>query len=133
MGLPKHKPETDLKTIQCGTCGVWHAIPQAMFDTCYEEGGFWHCPNGHSRGYSEGSLRSQLEKEKKRREWAEHNAQKMRQKAEQAESRRAAQKAATTRLQKRIKAGTCPCCKRTFRQLNIHMKKMHPDYEPGTD
>jgi len=97
-----------LVTMQCGYCGVWHAIPERMYDKCVEEGGFWHCPNGHSRGFSDGSLRKQLEKEQKRRKWAEENAQNARDRAAKSERRRVAQKAATTRLKKRVKAGVCP-------------------------
>ena len=130
MGLPNQHLDTKLKVIQCGTCGVWHAIPQAMFDTCYQEGGYWRCPNGHSRGYSEGSIRKELEKEKKRRKWAEENAQRAREEADEAERRRKAQKAATTRLRNRAKAGICPCCNRHFKQLEAHMANKHPDFTP---
>lgn len=117
-----------LKILQCGTCGVYHAIPAAMYNTCLVEGGFWNCPNGHSRGFSEGSLRSDLEKETKRRKWAEQNAINARKEADEAERRRAAQKSATTRLKNRAKAGVCPCCNRTFKQLAAHMKNKHPEY-----
>ena len=120
----------ELRVIQCGTCGVWHAIPEVKFQKCRDEGGFWYCPNGHSRGYSEGSIYQQLEKEKKRREWAEKHADNMRAQAAEAERRRVAQKAATTRLRKRVKAGICPCCSRHFKQLAAHMKRKHPEYQP---
>jgi len=124
---------TELKTIQCLTCGVWHSLPQVMFDTCYKEGGFWFCPNGHQRGYSEGSTAKQLEKEKKRREWAEQRAERLREEAGESERRRIAQKAATTRLRNRAKAGVCPCCNRTFKQLAAHMKNKHPDFKSEED
>jgi len=128
MGFPNQKTETDLKIIQCGTCGVWHGIPQVMFDSCYQEGGFWTCPNGHSRGYGEGSTAKQLEKEIKRRKWAEENALSARKEAKKSELRRIAQKGVTTRLKNRAKAGVCPCCNRTFKQLAAHMKNKHPDF-----
>ena len=119
---------TKLEVIQCGTCGVWHAIPKTMFDTCFTEGGFWHCPNGHSRGYSEGSIKKQLEKEIKRRKWAEESNKNLREKNKTLGNRLSAQKAATTRMKKRSAAGVCPCCKRTFSQLARHMKSQHPSY-----
>ncbi len=120
--------DTVLKVMQCGTCGVWHAIPEIMFNNCYEQGGFWTCPNGHGRGYVEGSVRKQLEQEKKRREWAESNAKRLQKEADESERRRIAQKAATTRLKNRAKAGVCPCCNRTFKQLAAHMKNKHPGF-----
>lgn len=128
MGLSLLDPSTTLQTLQCGRCGVWHAIPQSMYDTSVEEGGFWHCPNGHSRGFSEGSIKKQLEKEKRRREWAEADAKRQREQAEENERRRAAQKGATTRLRNRAKAGVCPCCNRTFKQLAAHMANKHPGF-----
>ena len=128
MGLPNAKPETTLKELQCGSCGVWHAIPQTMFDSAYQEGGTWCCTNGHRRGYIEGSIYLQLEKEKKRREWAEQSAKNARKDADEAERRRIAQKAATTRLRNRAKAGICPCCSRHFKQLKAHMDNKHPDF-----
>lgn len=136
MGLSRQITETELKAIQCGTCGIWHAIPLILFDTCYSEGGFWHCPNGHQRGYSKGNLHTQLEqkekelqREKQRREWAEQNLEEARKATNTAEARRVAQKAATTRLANRAKAGICPCCNRTFKQLAAHMKNKHADYK----
>lgn len=128
MTILNLKNDTELCSLQCGTCGVWHAIPKTMYNTCFEEGGFWTCPNGHSRGFNDSSLRKQLEKETKRRKWAEQNAENARNDAAETERRRIAQKAATTRLKNRAKAGVCPCCTRTFKQLSAHMKNKHPEY-----
>ena len=97
------KTETTLKTMQCGTCGVSHAIPVVMFDRCYEEGGFWHCPNGHQRGYSEGSICKQLEKEKKRREWAEKNSLACVDEINALSRQLSAQKGVNTRMKNRAK------------------------------
>lgn len=33
------------------------------------------------------------------------------------------------KLKRRVKAGVCPCCKRTFKQLVAHMKHKHPDFD----
>ena len=29
----------------------------------------------------------------------------------------------------RAKAGVCPCCNRTFRQMALHMRNKHPDFK----
>ena len=34
----------------------------------------------------------------------------------------------TSMLEKRIGVGSCPCCKRNFKQLARHMKSKHPSY-----
>ena len=120
---------TDLKAIQCTSCGVFHAIPTAMYDHKLDYGGYWYCPNGHRIGYGEGNLSKQLQKEKTRRQWAEDNAARSRKQADQSERRRIAQKAARTRLKNRVSAGVCPCCNRTFKQLAAHMKNKHPEYK----
>jgi hypothetical protein len=32
------------------------------------------------------------------------------------------------KLRERARAGVCPCCHRTFKQLAAHMANKHPDY-----
>ena len=117
-----------LKTLQCGTCGVHHAIPSERYNSSLKEGGYWFCPNGHERGFSEGSTSAKLKKEIKRREWAESNAKAAQEEAAKAKRSLSAQKAANTRLKNRAKAGVCPCCNRTFKQLAAHMANKHPDF-----
>lgn len=41
-----------------------------------------------------------------------------------------AQKGVVTRIKNRISKGVCPCCNRTFGDLERHMKTKHPDYAP---
>jgi hypothetical protein len=41
---------------------------------------------------------------------------------------RRAEKAAKTRIKNRISKGVCPCCNRTFQDLQRHMTTKHPDY-----
>ena len=127
--LAKIKHTATLQTIECGTCGIIHAIPETLYDSCYEEGGFWHCPLGHSRGWSEGkierdeaSLKTKLDRAIKEKEWAEQNANNQKKKA-------TALKGQVTKLKNRAKAGVCPCCNRTFKQLASHMKNKHPEFK----
>lgn len=44
------------------------------------------------------------------------------------EYQRRAQKGQNTRLKKRIAAGVCPCCNRSFANLREHMAGQHPDF-----
>jgi 50S ribosomal subunit-associated GTPase HflX len=117
----------DLTELQCGKCGVWHAIPTAMYVTCRDEGGFWHCPNGHSRGWGTGTIHAerdwlkqkvaQLDDEVADLLRARNNAQRER---EAAEKKLIASK-------RRAMAGVCPCCNRTFSNVARHVKTKHPD------
>lgn len=120
---------------QCGTCAVWHTVPEIVWDAQVREGGFHTCPNGHSRGWKTGTEQKEQEairrerdrlkqetarlEDEKREAWATANAQLER--AQKAE-------AATKRLKKRASAGTCPCCSRTFSNMATHMKRQHPGF-----
>lgn len=38
-------------------------------------------------------------------------------------------KGVATRIKRRVSAGVCPCCNRTFQCLARHMATKHPDYQ----
>lgn len=126
------KAESPLVTINCGECGGVYAIGERYRDQKRDKGGYWNCPYCRcSWGYGE----SLIEKERKKNEQlrtlynnASASAVKALQQADKSERRRKAQKAATTRIKNRVKAGVCPCCTRTFQQLARHMKTKHPEY-----
>lgn len=123
----------DLHELQCGTCGVWHAIPSAMYDSCVEEGGYWHCPNGHSRGYREGrherdAIRRERDLLKQKVAQKDDEIKRQRELKEAAEREAAASRGQVTTLRNRAGAGVCPCCNRSFRQMALHMKNKHPNF-----
>lgn len=125
--------KTELTELQCGTCGVWHAIPTIMHEKCIEEGGFWYCPNGHSRGYKEGrrereDIRRERDLLKQRVAQKDDEIKLQRSLKEAAKRQAAASKGQVTKLRNRTGAGTCPCCNRTFRQMALHMKNKHPTF-----
>ena len=75
----------------------------------------------------------ELEREKTERaernlKWAESDRARARDAAAAADRRATAYKGHLTRQRKRASAGTCPCCKRTFKALSQHMLKQHPEY-----
>lgn len=125
---------TQLEVRACPTCGVTYAVPERLLEVRREKGGNWYCPNGHSLHFvgepEADKLRRQLEvaRDREARERARRD---------QAEASARAQKAAATRARnerdrarRRVAAGVCPCCTRTFKQLGRHMKSQHPDYRP---
>lgn len=119
--------DTPLVSIQCGSCGVWHAIPKAMHDNCVEEGGHWHCPNGHQRGYNQG--RRAREAVIRERDQLKQKVAQLADEAAEARSAKDKAKKLLSRHRKRAKAGTCPCCNRTFSNMASHMKTQHPEFE----
>lgn len=112
--------------VECGGCGVVHALPTTKYDACLEEGGFWTCPNGCSRGFREG----RREKEAIQRERDRLKQANARLEEEAAAAHREADKARKKlrHHQVRVAAGVCPCCQRSFAKLAMHMKSKHPEF-----
>lgn len=118
---------TKLVQIECGTCGVVHAIPEAMYDAKHKEGGFWQCPNGHSRGFSRGSLQKENERLKQDAARLEQIAAEQRRLREKAEKQLKKTAKKLMNVEKRAHAGVCPCCNRTFSNVQRHMETKHPE------
>lgn len=119
-------------TIVCCTCGTTFAVDADLRQRWLDKGlGFW-CPNGHSQHYSESRIQK-LEKElaaaARDREFYRVNAAAEREARERTEKRLAAQRGHATRLRRRIKNGVCPCCTRSFQNLQRHIASQHPDFQ----
>ena len=39
--------------MQCGECGIVFFVPTSFYDDRLNNGGGWHCPNGHDRAFTE--------------------------------------------------------------------------------
>lgn len=118
-----------LVTKQCGTCGIWFAVPDWHEKEARKNGprGGWHCPNGHSRHYirsQEG--RDEMARLRERVRVEQDNAAFWRAAELKTQHQVRAQKAAKTRLRKRIEHGVCPHCKRHFENVERHVKSKHP-------
>lgn len=120
---------------QCGTCAVWHTVPKVVFEHYQREGGYWSCPNGHQRGFREGSEKVEQDKIRRERDQLKQDAARLEQEKLEAWATANAQleraqkaEAATKRLKKRSSAGTCPCCSRTFSNMSQHMLHQHPGF-----
>lgn len=119
----------DCTVINCGGCGVVHALPTVKYESCMEEGGFWTCPNGCSRGWKEG--RRTREAVARERDRLKQENARLAEEVAEARRQQGRVEARLQRHKKRAAAGTCPCCKRTFANMAQHMKTKHPDY--GSD
>jgi hypothetical protein len=130
----------DLVHVTCH-CGTPFAIPRAIYDKAKSDSRTsFHCPKGHSCYYSE----SETDRQRRRAERAEQEKARLEGELVAAKNRadanwRAAEqqgrkaKSAKTRLKNvrtRIAHGVCPCCGRTFQNLQNHMKHMHPKMLP---
>lgn len=118
---------TTLESTYCAACGVVFAAPECLLRQRREEGGSFFCPNGHSLRYT----KSEVQKLRDRLDRAEARVQFQSDQREAAERSAAAQRGANTKLRKRIAAGVCPCCHRSFSNLQRHMSGQHADYAGG--
>lgn len=73
-------------------------------------------------------MQSELERTRKQLERAETRERAARDQAEAAERSAIAYKGHATRLRKRAAAGVCPCCTRSFQNLQRHMASQHPTF-----
>lgn len=124
--------------LDCASCKMMFALPDDVISRYLGNGQRFYCPEGHSNVYRDNreailereaaKLRKDLEDEQRRRVFAQENAAAERAAREQTERRLSATKGAKTRIVNRIKNGVCPCCNRTFIDLQRHMKTKHPGF-----
>lgn len=109
---------------QCCRCGVWFGVPTGYTENRRKDKERFFCPNGHGQSYTE-SEADKLRRERDRLKQQEamlmdENARLLRER-EKAE-------AETRRLKRRVSAGSCPCCQRSFSNMSRHMKTKHPEF-----
>src|SRR5262249_7933787 len=124
------KMSTDLVQLQCGSCGVWHAIPRVLYEKCRDEGGFWHCPNGHQRGWGTGTVQAERDRLKQKVAQLNDEVAELRISRATAEGKRLEAEKKLVASKRRAIAGVCPCCSRTFQNVQRHMKTKHPNVVP---
>lgn len=107
-------------------CGLKHGVPKILYIQYRDRIiSCLYCPAGHSyvpAGKSDADkLRAQVTS-------LRDTLDSCRQARDLAWRSQATTKGHITRLKKRIAAGVCPCCRRTFQDLAKHMKGQHPRY-----
>lgn len=133
--------EAKLTVVHCATCGVTYAIPASFYRSMRAYPGDtpngWKtvCPFGHEWWYVGNETRAE-KAEREARELSER-LQAERDLRIDTERRLTAQRGATTRARnqrdrdrRRVAAGVCPCCNRSFQNLARHMAGQHPGYGP---
>jgi hypothetical protein len=126
---------TNLISQTCCNCKCSFAIPSELYQSAlaYREKLSFYCPYGHSQYFITGEteeaklrrernrLRQQIaEKDDTIREWIGRK--------ETVERQLTATKGVVTRIKNRVGRGVCPCCNRTFENLQRHMRGKHPTY-----
>jgi hypothetical protein len=109
----------ELTVVTCW-CGIHLAIPSTLYDVAHRDGTSVYCPLGHAFSWSDTT--------KKELERARYRLQATQELLAQEERSHAATRGHLTRQRKRVAAGVCPCCHRTFQQLARHMAAKHPEF-----
>lgn len=133
--------EQKLVTEECCSCHVLFAITDDFQRARRRDKATFYCPNGHAQSYAgkteEQKLREQLDEERRKRQSAEQDraywsdeAKEQRELAAKERRRASGYKGHATKLTKRVKAGVCICCNRTFQDLARHMATKHPTLTP---
>lgn len=90
----------------------------------------FHCPYGHVQHFPKGEteadkLRRERDRLKQNEAWYEQRNRELRAEAESERRRAAAARGQVTKLKNRAAAGLCPCCNRSFVNLQRHMATKH--------
>lgn len=122
-GLTYQKTIT-MVTVACCNCGCVFGMPSDL-DSAFQQDSdkYFYCPNGHRQHYSkstETKLREQLQQEKDKAWRIQQDLER------QVENEQLAKKKVERQL-KRIHRGVCPCCNRTFHNIQRHMETRHPE------
>lgn len=119
-----------LVTESCIDCGIIFAMPVDFKKRCKELGSAksFYCPNGHSMVYRYSEKDQEINRLKQEKEQLEQSRNSLHnQLSEKTQQVSKLERSIKTR-NRRLKAGVCPCCNRTFQELADHMKSKHPDY-----
>lgn len=114
--------QVSLITVECCNCHVVFAMPKEWNDHFRKTHQRFYCPAGHGQSYGGESDIEKAKREELRLQSALNVERHARTVAEKAQKKAELQK---KRLEKRIAAGVCPCCNRTFGNLADHMKTQH--------
>lgn len=115
-----------MSKITCYKCKCDFVMPDDLYWSAKRSAkiSFW-CPYGHEQYYPEGE--TQEDKMRRERDRALQEQARLAQEADEQRARAERAEKKTKRLQKRVSAGVCPCCTRTFGNLQRHMATKHPE------
>ncbi len=121
----------ELVHMTCGECGSHFAIDQIKYDRCKKTGEGWHCPNGHSRKFTtteNSELKDRITQLQNDNTYLRHAKDNLHTELTQQKHVTRTYKGQVTKIKKRVHNGVCPCCNRTFTDLQRHMSTKHPDF-----
>ena len=120
-----------LTVLNCANCGIAFGITSDFEKRRRDDHEGFFCPKGHSNvfnGKSEADkLKDRLKEKEESIEWYSKRVTGLHTEITKKNHEIRAQKAAKTKILNRVKNGICPCCNRTFQDLQKHFKSKHPE------
>lgn len=121
----------------CCACSMAYAMPADFQRRRRDDHVNFYCPAGHPQHYyGKTEAEKQRERAERLQRQVEAREADIRTEQRRLESERrahAATKGQLTKTKKRIANGVCPCCNRTFANLERHMTGQHPGYMQAGD
>lgn len=123
----------DFITETCVSCGQPWAMTSTFRGQRVDDGRGFYCPAGHVQYYTrkrtrQQELARQLERAERRADQEETRRVATQDQLDAERKSKAAVKGHLTRVRRRIAAGVCPCCTRSFVDVRRHMAAKHPGY-----
>jgi hypothetical protein len=106
----------------CINCGIPFAIPKNYQERLREKHTNFFCPNGHTQYYP-----GESDTEKLARQLRERDNQLAQTATAKIQLENQLNEA--NRKLKKVAAGQCPCCNKTYKHLASHMNKKHPEFK----
>lgn len=108
----------------CCSCGIPFFMPTYFYRHKLATKERFHCPNGHGMSYTG---KTEAEKLKEQLEKLQQNQEKREEELQNRWLDALSEKQKLEKQLKRLHRGVCPCCNRSFANLQQHMKKQHPE------
>ena len=134
--LTKISVDVELCTVNCGCCGGTYAINERYRQTAYAKGDSWTCPYcktgwGYGKDNENARLKKQVEELSARNQRSLERANSAEHANRELSKQLKGTKTRMRNLKTRVHNGVCPCCSRTFTNLQRHMATKHPEYGAG--
>lgn len=118
------------RIVSCYTCSLRFGITSELYRRVVTNAvGSVYCPAcGSMTCWRESEDQKRIKQLEQKLQWEAQNAATQKAARVKAEASLVATKGVVTKLSKRVSAGVCPCCNRTFKQLAQHMENKHPAF-----
>jgi len=127
---------TELRTekyhvVSCYSCGNHFGVTSELHERAVEDKkGVLYCPacGQQTRWIGRTEDQKKIAQLERKLKWEAEELAKQIIEKKLAQNSLRATKGVITKIKKRIHNGVCPCCNRSFKNLERHMKSKHPDY-----